>query len=222
MGMWTEAVQKLYIAYFNRPADALGLILWEDQAAQAGNTTAISNVFSTSSEFTTLYAGKTSEQIVDTIYMNLFARHAESAAIPFWASKLNSGELTLGSIVTTIMNSAQGTDASAVTNKVWAATNWTTSCDTSAEIVGYSGYAANAVARAWLSNVSHEAQTLMNALITMDANIAAAVAAHDQSGFTADSTFAAEAYAEGSYVDDHAVIIGVKTASADGHDLFVS
>ncbi len=35
MGIYTEAIQKLYVAYFRRPADAAGLAYWESVVTAA-------------------------------------------------------------------------------------------------------------------------------------------------------------------------------------------
>ena len=60
MGINTEAVQKLYVAYFNRPADPIGLAHWEGQlsstvVATQAQLTAIAAGFSGSAEYTALY-----------------------------------------------------------------------------------------------------------------------------------------------------------------------
>jgi len=41
-------IQKLYIAYFNRPADPGGLAYWTDQLAKGVTMTQIANSFSAS------------------------------------------------------------------------------------------------------------------------------------------------------------------------------
>lgn len=174
-------IQTLYVAYFNRPADPLGLQVLLNSGASLQT---LANGFSASKEYSDTYAGKTPLDLVDSIYMNLFGRHAESAGLLFWAGRLQAGTDTFASIVLTIAGAAQddGTnnDLTAITSKVAAATAFTASLDTAADIRGYDGTSANAVVKAWLAGVTNAA-TLATA--TTAANLQsvadAATAAHD-------------------------------------------
>lgn len=74
----TEAIQKLYVAYFNRPADTAGLNFWKSVVdAAGGDTSAVSQAFSQSREYADLFVGKSSAEAIDIVYVNLFGRHAE-------------------------------------------------------------------------------------------------------------------------------------------------
>lgn len=54
-------IQKLYVAYFGRPADPAGLAFWETQVEAAnGSTAAVSAQFAASAEYKSTYAGMTS------------------------------------------------------------------------------------------------------------------------------------------------------------------
>ena len=107
-------IQKLYIAYFNRPADTAGLAFWQARADAAGSVEAVADQFSNSDEYTGLFNGASNFDIVNTLYINLFGRAAEDAGLKYWAGKLSSGELTVGTVAYTIANSAQGSDLIAV------------------------------------------------------------------------------------------------------------
>jgi S-layer protein len=162
MAVSANDIQGLYIAYFNRPADYLGLQFWTDAANKAGGINTVANAFAASSEYTTLYAGKSTAQIIDTIYMNLFGRHAELDGIKFWGSALDNKVLGIGNIAYQIMKGAQDTvggdqDATAVASKVAAATAFYNSLDTAAEVIAYSGDTANALVKTWLSGITDQA-----------------------------------------------------------------
>lgn len=175
-------IQKLYIAYFNRPADYLGLKYWTAQAnANGGSVAAVANAFSASAEYTTQFAGQSSAQIINTIYMNLFGRPAEPAAIDYWGTRLDNKTFNIGTIATSILNGAQNDDAKTVTNKVAAAEAFYGAMDTTAEITGYDGPAANAVVKTWLSTVTSDTATLTAATAAAALNtvLANAAAAHD-------------------------------------------
>ena len=58
MAVYSDDVQKIYIAYYGRPADAVGLAFWESQLeATGGNLSAIIGSFGASSEFDTSLNG---------------------------------------------------------------------------------------------------------------------------------------------------------------------
>lgn len=178
MGVHTEAVQKLYVAYFSRPADAAGLTYWEGVvAANNGSTAAISETFANSQEYKDTFAGQSQYQVVNTIYMNLFGRPAEPAGLAYWGQALINGTFTVAEAVTTIADGAKDSDATAYANKVKAATAFTEALDTSAEILGYSGTAANLAAKTWLAGVTTDA-SLTAAVVpaTLNASIATVIA----------------------------------------------
>ena len=76
MGMNTDAVQRLYVAYFNRPADPASLAVFEgllpsDRAATQAELEAIAEqYFSPSAEYTDRYSGKSNAEIINTLYHN--------------------------------------------------------------------------------------------------------------------------------------------------------
>lgn len=154
----SQDIQGLYIAYFNRPADFLGLQFWEKAVTAAnGDINGVASAFAASNEYKSMYEGKATAEIIDTIYLNLFGRHAEPDGITFWGNALDNNVLNIGNIAYQIMKGAQNDDKIAITSKIAAAEAFYGALDTSAEIVGYSGDAANAVARAWLSTVTNTA-----------------------------------------------------------------
>lgn len=183
MAVYTEAIQKLYVAYFSRPADAAGLTYWENiVTANGGNTDAVSVAFANSQEYKDTFAGQSQYQIINTIYQNLFGREAEPAGLAYWGQGLINGVFTVAEAVTTIAGSAQGTDATAYANKVKAATAFTEALDTSAEILGYSGTGANLAAKTWLAGVTTDA-SLTAAVVpaTLNASIATVISTGNSS-----------------------------------------
>ena len=181
MGINTNAVQRLYVAYFNRPGDPVGMTHWEGllpaTAATQAQLATIAASFSGSAEYAALYAGQSNTSIVNNLYLNLFGRAAESAGLLSWAGKLTAGTETFASIALQLTYSAQGTDATAIANKLTAANSFTTALDTAAEIVGYSGTAAATSGRTYLAAVTDVAATLTTSASGLTASVAAAVAA---------------------------------------------
>ncbi|MGI4718333.1 MAG: DUF4214 domain-containing protein [Janthinobacterium lividum] len=161
MAVYTDAIQKLYVAYFNRPADYEGLAFWEKVlTANGGDVTVVSRAHAASPEYKDQVAGKTNFQIINQIYNNLFNRDADVEGMQFWADRLTEGTFTVDQIVKVIAESASDTDAKDATtykNKVAAATAFTAELNNATEIIGYTGDKANAAAKAWLSTVTTDA-----------------------------------------------------------------
>jgi hypothetical protein len=172
-------IQKLYVAYFNRPADYAGLNYWEGVVEAAnGQTAAVSAAFAASAEYTAAYGNMDAYHVVGAIYQNLFGREAEVAGLTYWADGLIKGDFTVADAVTQIAAGAQGSDLTAYNNKVTAATAFTNALDTTAEILAYSGAQANLAAKAFIAGITTDA-SLTAALVpaTLAASVAVVVVA---------------------------------------------
>jgi hypothetical protein len=154
-----DSVQRLYVAYFNRPADPGGFEFY--QARLPDGRTAIQDelevvantFFNPSQEYLSMYAGMSDSQIVNQLYLNIFGRNAEPGGLNFWANALTNGDQTVESIALQLSYSAQGDDRLVVINRIEAANVFTSKLDTSSEKEGYVGNAAAASARSWLALV---------------------------------------------------------------------
>lgn len=155
-------LQKLYVAYFNRPGDTSGLANYEAQLEAAGTDAKaiaavmarISTEFSNSTEYKANFTGKTNAEIVDTVYMNLFGRPADDGGKKFYADNLTAGKLTVAAVVTEVAKGAQGSDAVAYNNKVTAATAFSAALKSTDS---YNTQAAATAAKTFLSGVTDNA-----------------------------------------------------------------
>jgi len=181
-------IQKLYIAYFNRPADPGGLTFWTKQLAAGTSMAQIANSFSASAEYQAIYNGASNFELVVKLYQNLFGRTPLAGEASWWSDQITTnGTVT----ITTIANQlASGTtpgsaDHTAITSKISAATAFSTAVDTTAEIIAYKGTAAFASASTWLNGVT-TAATLATAIApaTLNAAVANSVAVSPTSGST--------------------------------------
>lgn len=171
-------VQQLYIAYFGRPADTVGLAYWAGQIDAAnGSIAAVQAGFSASAESTALFGNKSTIDKVTAIYQNAFGRAPEPAGLAYWVAQLDSGKVTQAQASWTIQQSAGAGDAAAVQNKLTAAQAFTAQIDTTAEIQGYQGDAAAASARAFLATVTQSNATATAAVNGAAAALNTAVAA---------------------------------------------
>jgi len=154
-------VQKIYVAYYGRPADPAGLQYWAGQlAANGGNLTSIINAFGNSSESTALYAGASDSAKVTAIYQQLFNRAPDSAGLAFYTGELTAGRMTAASIALNVANGASGTDLTFLNNKVTVGTAFTDALTVdSAAAVAYTGTTAITAARSLITGVTTSAAT---------------------------------------------------------------
>ena len=168
MATSTDLIQQLYVAYYNRPADVAGLNYWVAALDGGATIDQISKSFNSAAEYTAAYAGKSPEVIVDTVYLNLFGRHAESAGLDYWGPKVQSGAITVADLVKTISAGAVNADGTAnadglaLANKVTAAEAFTTELNTAgneAERIAYAGGTAAALtaAKNYIASVTDDA-----------------------------------------------------------------
>ncbi|MFS2161809.1 DUF4214 domain-containing protein [Pseudomonas sp. Pseusp122] len=172
---YLDQVQQLYIAYFGRPADPVGQRFWAQVIDDAGGSIAsVLAGFSASNESQALYGASSTAQKVAAIYSNVFNRAPEAAGLAYWVSQIDSGQITQAQAAWTIQQAAGPGDASTVNNKLIAANVFTANIDTTAEIVGYSGSTAAAVARAFLNKVDATYASIANVATDSIAAVAAA------------------------------------------------
>lgn len=167
-------IQKAYVAYYGRPADPLGLAFWADQLDAAnGNLDAIINAFGTSAEATEIYGKLSFAAAVNALYQQQFGRDAELDGLKFYVDGLQKGTFTLASLALNIADGASGADLTALNSKLAAADAFTAAINTTPEVLGYSGDAAAAAARAQLAAVTDAASL---AAFDADAALSAVVA----------------------------------------------
>lgn len=170
---YLDQVQKLYIAYFGRPADPLGLSYWANQVNAAGGNMAVAIAgFAVSSESTNLFGALPSAQKISAIYLNLFNRLPESTGLSYWMNQLDSGAITQAQAAWEIMNQAGAGDATSVANKLVMANVFTAQVDTAAEIAGYNGAQPAAYGRAYLAGVDATPGSVSNATTGLNNSVA--------------------------------------------------
>lgn len=146
-------IQKIYIAYFGRPADPVGLDYWMKQHL---SLTQIADSFAQQIEYKRNFDGQNTETTLKLIYKNLFSHDADDAGLAYWSGQINKGLFSIGQAALAIANGAIGADAVTLANKASMAASFT------AELTGVdlqltynittaSGYN---VGKEWLSLVS--------------------------------------------------------------------
>ncbi|MYM31663.1 DUF4214 domain-containing protein [Duganella sp. CY15W] len=220
MGTYTQQLQQLYIAYFKRPADVAGLAMWEQVATTKGMD-AVHAAFTHSQEYRDLYASLNNEQAVNTLYQNLFGRDGEPEGLAFWRQQLDSGKLTLETLASAMIATTAADDVAALAHKTAAATAFTAALNNTAKADGYTGAAANDIARAWLATVTGSNDSATTATAAMASAVSRAVDAghgivHGKlvDGYISGATIFADANGNGRWD------LGEARAATDAHGNF--
>lgn len=169
--------QKLYIAFYQRPADPAGLVYWASMIDGAkGNLDAALAAFSSAPEATTLYGtidATTIDSVVTKIYDALFGRVPSAAEVKYWADGFKAGTFSAGKLALQILDGAQGADAVSVANKVQVANSFSAAVDGraltdptfgqgTAFAATYAGDADATAARTYLKGVTSSPSTVGN------------------------------------------------------------
>ena len=99
---------ELYIAYFNRAPDALGLCFWG--SAYAGGTTLeeMATLFLDQDETRATYpAGASNLDFATQVYSNVLGRTPDQAGIDFWVGQLDSGNVSRGTFILDVLKGAK-------------------------------------------------------------------------------------------------------------------
>ncbi len=132
---FSEQVQALYIAYYQRPADSAGLAFWVDYLDEHnGDLDAVADAFANSAESRDLYGEITEDnvsQFVIDLYGTLFDRAVDSSGLAHYRNAFIAGEYgdgrpaTAGTLMLDILQGAQNGDAELVELKLDAARTFT-------------------------------------------------------------------------------------------------
>lgn len=175
---YLDAVQKIYIAFYQRPADPAGLRYWAQRMdAAGGDQAAVIDAFATSPEAVALYGpidASTIGTVVDAIYLALYNRAPDAGGKKFYVDGFNAGTFTPGTIALNILNGASNDDAVAIANKLVVANQFTQQVDGRALTnpdfgigssfnVTYAGDADAVAARDILKAVTSSPSTVLNA-----------------------------------------------------------
>lgn len=159
MSIDTSLIQKIYIAYFNRPADVAGLKYWLDEVnANRITLGELAQSFSQQDEFKKNYAGKDHREIVSSLYKNLFGREPDKAGLDYWVSELTNNKLQLGGVALAILQGAkpESDDGQIIANKTRYAEAFTLNLAVNGKESSYTGSQNFTDAKTILSGVGKD------------------------------------------------------------------
>ena len=104
-----ESFIGIYIAYFNRAPDALGLSFWATAYADGMSLEDIVDEFASQPETQQIYSGLSHDlQFIAEVYHNVLGRAPDYDGLMFWAEALESGEVLRSDFILEILH---GVDA---------------------------------------------------------------------------------------------------------------
>ena len=87
-------LMRLYWAYFDREPDAQGALYWIDQLDTCAPLEYISEAFAASAEFDLTYGELDTADFLQLVYRNVLDRDADDVGLPYWTTKIESGEIS--------------------------------------------------------------------------------------------------------------------------------
>ncbi|MFO1159538.1 MAG: DUF4214 domain-containing protein [Reyranellaceae bacterium] len=125
-----EQIGQLYVAYFGRAADPVGLDYWVTQLNGGLSLTAIANSFAVQPEATALYSYLAAPAVGDpaafvkAIYNDLFNRDPDAAGLDYWVDQLTVAKVPPGTMILNVISGAQGADLTTIQNKTHVAVDY--------------------------------------------------------------------------------------------------
>ncbi len=124
-----EIIQKMYVAYYGRPADPAGQEYWGsvlDEAIQTGGgIESIIDAFGNSQEYLDGIGSGTTTSQVTALYQQMFGRSPEQAGLDYWVDQIDNQGVTLGYVALKIADGASGDDDLTLRNKITAGQYYT-------------------------------------------------------------------------------------------------
>ena len=167
-------LQKLYIAYFGRPADPLGLNYWCSLSKESLTLREISNQLSVQDEYINYMGDKSIEFQINKLYFNLFNRNVDSKSLNYWLRVNDDKSFIISDIVFQLVYSQNQSDLiklalkdediNVLTNKITAAELFTNQISKSVFLINLyqpdsisPWVSSNSLVKAsdFLSNVNH-------------------------------------------------------------------
>jgi len=173
----------VYVGYFNRAPDPVGLQFYIDKLeAEPAETTIdlIATNFAKSPEAIAQYPYlstpgiSTSASFITSIYQNLFNREPDAEGLEFWIDKLDNGIRTPGEMILAIIRGAvAGDDKAIIDNKIAAGLDFVTDAANTPGFVFDDE--AKAAAKAALADITPDEASVAAAAAATDAFLAGAV-----------------------------------------------
>ena len=105
-----RSLTEVYVSYFDRAPDALGLLFWADAFANGTTLDQISDAFAMSDEGLEVFPLDAQLfEFVSSVYQNTLGRVGDDAGVNFWADALQSGAVGRGDFVLRVLEGTRAT-----------------------------------------------------------------------------------------------------------------
>lgn len=124
------SLTEMYIAYFNRAPDSIGLNYWASQFSEGMSLPQIAASFFVQPETIAQYPpGMSTQTFVAEVYQNVLGRSPDAAGLSYWMNQLDSGAVSKPIFILAIINGAQAStgnpaDALYLSNKALVGTHF--------------------------------------------------------------------------------------------------
>lgn len=120
----TDAIDRLYSAYFERTPDSPGFEYWANRWSRAGtDLPAMSEYFAASPEFDARYGSLSDPEFIELVYQNVLGRAPDADGFAYWANRLDRG-LDRGLFMLLFSESPEYTALSGTTPSIAGFFNW--------------------------------------------------------------------------------------------------
>ena len=103
-----RSLTEVYVSYFNRAPDALGLMFWADALANGLSLDRISDAFAMSDEGLAVFPLDAQLfEFVSSVYQNILGRTGDEAGLNFWTQALQTGGVGRGEFVLRVLEGAR-------------------------------------------------------------------------------------------------------------------
>lgn len=103
-----ESIIELYVAYFNRAPDAVGLFFWANAFSNGVSLDEMAALFAQQPETLAAFPeGTTNAEIVNTVYQNVLNRAPDDAGAEFWTGVLDSGAVSADQFILEVLRGAK-------------------------------------------------------------------------------------------------------------------
>ena len=102
-------IDRLYLIFFRRYADAEGYRYWLDRRGDGESLEDIAEWFAQSDEFRRRYGGRSFEDFLNLLYQDVLLRDPDTSGNRYWLDRLERGEVTRGTIVVYFSEGAEAT-----------------------------------------------------------------------------------------------------------------
>lgn len=103
-----RSLAEVYVSYFDRAPDALGLTFWADAFATGTTLPEIAAFFASSAEAQALFPQNLpADDVVSAVYLNTLGRAPDPEGYNFWTEVLNSGAVSEGQFVLEVLKGAR-------------------------------------------------------------------------------------------------------------------